>query len=275
MMCVIFGVFVSIFNLLILPLDFVTGDKSENPYSIGIEIDTESLLAISIFLSLLSCILNFFFLKYYRYHNPYNHDKEDLEIDNRIIHSAKFVGKFVGISLVLIIPLTFIYGGRLELDYIKQIVLPNKLKFSEIGSSPIKIFTRQTIYSAVFTPAFLNVLLGPLILVGGFVFYIIGGYGLATVPLKFFTIWVKRPKKPDPEDMVMSDIILREMSEKSIELLKEIIEKQEEVDEIRLEPDHDKNAMNIKIDTLLQEIITVQKELVLFEEIYEIKKKKS
>ena len=271
--CVVFSLFMSLFNIMIIPFDFITGDKLSNPNSIGIDIDIDYVFAFSIILSLLSFVLNFYWLKYYRYFNPYNENPEDMEIDKRRKFAYIFIGKMIGGCFAIILPMSFIYGARMKLGFTLVTHLPNKLRFSEVGSSENIIYGHFEKHSAIFTPALLNSLLAPLVFVGGFVFYIIGGFGMATVPLKFFTIWVKRPKVPDPEDMVTSDIILREMTEKSIDALKQIMETQEEIDEARQMPGHDVGALRIKIDTLMREKVAVQKDLVLFEEIYEIKKK--
>ena len=270
---VIFSIFLSLFNLLVLPFDFVTGDPAENHASFGIRVDWHFIWKINIILNVISFLANIFWFKYYRYHNPYSED-DDPEIKARVKQGLIFVGKIVGVILVLLVPMTLVYGGRINIRYYVKTYKPSNLKFAEIDSENSDPYIDTNPFWAKFVPQTLDsILLGPFYFYGALVFYLVGGFGLATVPLHFFTIWVKRPRKPNAEDIVMSDILLREMTEESIDTLKGLIETREEIDEIRQEPDHDKKALKIKIDTLNNEIVGVQKKLVLFEEIYEIKKK--
>jgi hypothetical protein len=225
-------------------------------------------------MSIFFFILNYFWLNYYRYNNPYNQDPDDLEIPNRIKTSAWFMTKIFLWIVAILIPMTLTYGGRINLLYKVYEYQPSKLNFSgisSVGGVQDNFIAKE--YSVKLFPQFIVFLMGPFLFCGSWIFNILVAFGMATVPVYFFTIWIKRPRKPNPEDMVMSDIILQEMSSEAIEKLKELIETKEEIEEVQQEPNHDTKAINIKIDTLQDEIVEIQKQLVLFEEVYEIKKK--
>ena len=80
---------------------------------------------------------------------------------------------------------------------------------------------------------------------------------MASVPSHFFTIWIERPKKPKPEDIVMGDMILKEMTEDSIEKLKDIIETQEEIEETIIE------STETDQEEIVEEVEVVEEDLDL------------
>ena len=269
---VISSIFISVFTGILLCIDLMKGLQSGGTTEL-FDLDIRILWNISLFLSIVCFVMNFFWLNYYRYHNPYNNDPEDLEISKRVKTSAWFIGKIILGVFAVILPMTFIYGGRVTFSYKVFEYQPSKLKFSNISRSGTRNVYHAQSYTVKLVPNLVTILSGPFVFYGLWLFMTLVSFGMATTPIYFFTIWIKRPKKPDPEDMVMSDIILQEMSSEAIETLKDLVETQEEIEEIRKEDNHDKKALHIKIDTLNDEIIEVQKQLVLFEEIHEIKKR--
>jgi ABC-type multidrug transport system fused ATPase/permease subunit len=270
---IILSIFFSLNSILLLPIDFLTGDPFLNRNSIGIDINSLIILDNYTLISIALVISNFFWRKYYTYHNPYNEDKNDIELKQRIKTSLIYVGKILGVVLALLVPMSLFWGARVSTGYLVNTSPPSILKFSEIQSHVSANKINVSNYIVKFVPSLNIALSGPFIFMGYIIFYTFGFFGLATVPLFFWTMWIRRPKAPEAEHMVMGEMILREMTEESIETLKDLIETQEEIEETRKEFDHDKKALNLKIDTLHSEIIKVQKNLVLFEETYELKKK--
>jgi hypothetical protein len=273
MASIIISIFLSFIILLLLPIDFVTGDPFVNRNSIGLSVNNFGILNTIIYISIFTTLSNLFWLKYYRYHNPYNEDKEDIEIETRTKSAVIFIGKIILGIFIILIPASFIFGGRIVRPYLVKEYAPRILRFSDIQANTFNDDVSKYSYTLKISPDLNIIISGPFFFFGYLIFYIIGGFGMSTIPLNCFSAWIHRPRKPEAEHMVMGEMILREMTEENINTLKDLIETEEEIDEIRMDPNHDRVALRVKIDTLQSEIISVQKNLVLFEETFDLKNK--
>ena len=268
---IVFSIFTSLMTLMVVPLDYMSGQSANTNEDYGLSLDMQIIWKVNIVLSMILFISNWFFFVYYRYNNPFRENEDDLELKVRIKHSITYVGYYLGIITCVLLPMTFVYGARVIVPYKSQIYTPDSLIFSD-NTREISSFRGMIFYNTIpTTPIFVVAFATPLVFYGSFVLYFIGGFGMATVPVNLFAMWFRRPKKPDAEDMVMCDIILKEATEEGINKLKDLMETKEEIKELRTDPDHDKAALNRKIETLENEVVSCQKLLLGYEKMRETK----
>jgi hypothetical protein len=266
---IILTIFCTFFNLLLVTFDYINAKFQNVDEDIEGDdqlLDIKDVWMINLAFSSFIFTNNIFWLVYYRYYNPINLDKFDYEIPKRVKLGAISVAKMLFTIFILIIPMTFFGGGRVKISIPVQVYSPMDLTFS--SNQQDTDFSTQVSrkeYIDMF-PSPIIMLAAPFILYGSFIFYVIGAFGLAAVPANFFTLWFRRPKKPDADDMVMCDMVLTEETVENIEKLKDLVEIEEEIDEMKQDPDHDKEALEKRIETFEKEVRMVQKKLIIYED---------
>jgi hypothetical protein len=195
-------------------------------------------------------------------------------INERIQYSLTYILKYGSIILGSVLFTSYIYGGKVAVSFITQSYTPETLIFSELKRDTSTYIIRETIYKTSLYPKGHVILFSPFIFYGSLLLFILGGFGMATVPVSFIALWFKRPEKPNAENMVVSDMIIRKDTEIGINKLKNLIEKQEQIEEMRQEEDYDKKAVKTKIENHNISIIQVQEMLIQLEELMSSRKKK-
>ena len=96
---VVFTIYISIFTLIMVPLDYLNGNESVPNSGLQLGIHVKSIWQTMAFISFFSFILNVFWLQYYRYYDIYLENQDDPQIKKRVIISLKYVGKYLGTLL--------------------------------------------------------------------------------------------------------------------------------------------------------------------------------
>ena len=273
---IILSIFCSFFIFTLLPLDWIneahlnkSNKESHSPLSIS---NCWAILSIS---SIFLFLANIFWKKYYNYKNPYRPDKNDPEIGKRVKESLLEMLKYGAILSFLIIFASFVYGGKVQLTYSISMYKPDMLTFSNLSRVAFSDQIVDYDIKSNFTPGWKVILSSPFIFYGTFMLFIIGGFGMATVPVGFIASWVKRPQKPNAENMVISDLIILKETEKGINKLKDLIQAQEDLEEIRREGYESEEIITTKIENIDIETIHCQEMLIKLEELLHTQKRKN
>lgn len=113
---------------------------------------------------------------------------------------------------------------------------------------------------------FFHCFLVPFVLLCKLAFSVVGGTGLALLPINLIFIWVHRPKQRDPEDHVLGKKILRDMSEELIKHGRLAHDIQRDID---LNTTDDERELRMKSLNLKKRMLELKRDLIEFEEMYE------
>ena len=275
MVSIVMSVFFSILIFIIVCFDILNEGCTYDKFSIDIDFDMRTIWRTALFFSVFFFLLNIFWLRYYNYDNPHREDKTDIEQSVRIKTSLVHLVKYgVGIFLTVVF-LSFVYGGKVRMNFDAQVYLPDTLIFSDLRRDTHSMIINRTTYITRVIPKWHVILTSPFIFYGSFLLFIVGGFGMATVPVSFITFWFKRPSKPNAENMVISDMIILKETQKNIEQLKDLIEAQSELEELRQSENVDKEVIRTKIENHNIEVIQCQEQLINLEDLMSSRKRKN
>jgi hypothetical protein len=97
---------------------------------------------------------------------------------------------------------------------------------------------------------------------------------MAAMPIKMITYWLKRPRQPDADEIVMSKLILKEETNKSIEELKKLISKKEEIEKLKSNKNYDRITVNTKINQYQKDLLLCQESLINYEKMRATKQRR-
>ena len=269
----ILSIFLIFMGLMLLPLDFVSGHQISNEISWGVELDMQWIWTTLLMLSVSVFLLNNFWIRYYRYLDITRENINDMQIRVRIKKGITYVGKYMMFIVPLLFLASFTFGGLINVPFLCQEIKGSELVFSEIDKWNKVNTIHYFEYVVKIIPSLTIIFSTPLIAYGSAIFYIIGSFGLVTVPFNCFNLWNKRPKMPSADQIVMADIILQEASAEAIEKLKEIIELREDMDEMKEDPETEEIELENKAEIFHRGVIESQWNLIQFEEMLSTKKR--
>jgi LMBR1 domain-containing protein 1 len=223
--------------------------------------------------SVLAFLANLFWLIYYRYSNPFNPNKTDFELKARIIKGLKKVFIYGGIAALILIPASFIYGARVRITYHVQTATPDQFFFSQNQESA-EIDNQEDNFTSRYAPSRSVGFTTPMVFYGSFLLYFIGAFGMATLPLSLIMAWMKRPRQPEADEIVMSKLILKEETNESIKKLKKLIQQKEEIEKMNMNENHDKVTIRTKIAQYQKDLLISQENLIRFEKMRTTKQRR-
>jgi hypothetical protein len=270
---IILSIFVSLNIFVVLPLDWINM-KELDLTSGAIDIKLLEIWWWLLIISILLFLGNIFWRKYYNYDNPHRENLKDQEIKVRIKASVLEMFKFGIVLTVVLFFVTYVYGGSIKLPYHVTVTRPDVLIFSNLKRELVSEQTSQHLHISNLMPGWNSFIAAPFIFYGTLLLFIIGGFGMATVPISFIASYFKKPKKPNAENMVISDILILKDTEKGIRKLKNLIMSQEELEEIKKEGLEEKKIIKTKIENINIEIIQCQEMLIQLEDLMSARMRK-
>lgn len=261
---IIASIFISFIGVMIVPFDILSDYQSDSPSTMGLHFNMDFIWKITMILSVSFYLINIFWLAFYRYSNPFNNDKEDMEYKNRIFAGLKSMMFVVCVSLCILIPGSLFYGGKIRISYKVQTVTPDQLLFAQ-NKTPTKISNLIELFTFKYRPSKSIAFAAPMIAYGSFLFFIVGAIGMAALPMSLIGIWLKRPKEPKPDEMVVSKIILKEDTLEVIEKLQSLIKNKKEIEKMLISEDADRQVINAKKENYEKGILECQERLIKHE----------
>ena len=262
---IITSIFISFMCIMLVPFDILSDYKTSSHSTWGLHFNMDTIWKVIMIMSVITFLMNLFWLSYYRYSNSFSADQTDFELKNRIVAGLKRVFMVAGIAILIIIPLSYVAGGRVRITYKIQSASLEQLLFAQ-NNGPGNINNEQALMTSMYRPSRSIAMTAPIVAYGSFLLYIIGAFGMAVLPFSLIRIWLKRPMKPKADEMVMSKIILREETLEAIKKLREIIETKSEIEKMNADPNHDKYTVNSKIRNYQKELLECQDNLIKYEQ---------
>lgn len=270
---IILSIFLSFMCIMLVPFDMLSDFKSDSPTTWGLHFNMDFIWKLVMILSALTFVANLFWLHYYRYSNPFSPDKNDFEMKARILFSFKKLFTYGIIATVILVPASFFYGGRVRITYALQTATPEQFFFSQNQES-VDIDNQVDYFTSLYTPSKSVGFTAPIVAYGSFLLYLIGAFGMATLPLSLITAWMKRPKQPEADEIVMSKLILKEETNKSIEKLKELIKQKEEIEKMNSNRHHNRVTVRTKIAQYQKDLLICQENLINYEKMRTTKQRR-
>ena len=270
---IILSIFLSFMCIMLVPFDMLSDFKSESPTTWGLHFNMDLIWKLVMIVSVLTFVANFFWLNYYRYSNPFSPDKNDFEFKARILYAFKQIFIYGGMAVLVLIPASLFYGARVRITYSIQTATPEQFLFSQ-NHGPAEIDNLTDAITSRYAPSRSVAFTAPIVAYGSFLLYLIGAFGMATLPLSLITVWMKRPRQPEPDEIVMSKLILKEETIDSIKLLKDLIKKKEEIEKMNANPNHDKITVQTKIGQYQKELLICQENLIRYEKMRTTKQRR-
>lgn len=271
--CIILSIFLSFMCTMLVPFDMLSDFKSDSPTTWGLHFDMDSIWKIVMVISVTVFVFNFFWLKYYRFSTPFSDQPENFNLKARVIEGFKRLFIVGCIATVVLLPASFFFGGRVRVTYEIQTASPEQFLFSQ-NHGPIEIENKIGWYTSRYAPSKSVGFTAPIVAYGSFLLYVIGAFGMAAMPVGLINYWLKRPKQPDADEIVMSKLILKEETHKSIEELKKLVVKKGEIEKLKSNPNHDKTTVNTKIGQYQKDLLLCQESLINYEKMRATKQRR-
>lgn len=270
---VILSVFVSFLSMMLIPFDLISDFHDSGNSNNGIHFNMDLIWRLVMMTSVSLYLYNMFWLWYYKYSDPYAIDKDAWMTKKRVLYALKYLSINVAVALMLIIPASIFWGGRVRITYKVQSAKASQMMFAQ-NHAQADLGNNLLFLTSRYSPSWIVATTAPLVAYGSFLLYIIGGLGMATLPFSLILSYMRRPREPKPFNMVMSNRALKEISQANIDELKRLIELKKEIERLKQKRGYERVTLRRKTRDYQSKLVKCQETLINYEEMLDTKRKR-